>query len=301
MNPYETHSSIQYRKCNNVSNEHIDSLMRIDDELVEIGYAMHPQYYWDVHKHERHQFILILDESASAELSWVAADNSRKSCKLTGRNLCFIERNMLHSFRWDAPAALVSLCISDAFMKEITIDDAWNGVVVNRWCELMNRDLLALALAKVMAELCRQHDSLHPTQLKAAGTLLGAQLVRIHSQKKVRLQKQAGLPSEQLERVQKWITDHLSERLIVRDLGRVAGMSKDHFGRKFKASTGYPPHQFILIERLNKALELLKKGELRTSEVAAVCGFSDQSHLSRSLRMYYGQLLLEKKRQQRRS
>lgn len=252
MNPHEPSASNNIEKCESKKTTCADSLIRIDDELVEIGYAMHPQYYWDVHKHERHQFILMLDESASAELSWVATDNSRENCKLTGRNLCFIEKNMLHSFRWEAPAALVSLSVSDIFMKQIAIDDVWKGVVVNRWCELMNHDLLTLSLTQVMAELCRQHENLHPMHLRVAGILLGAQLIRIHSQKKARLQKLAGLQPEQLERVQSWIGSHLSERIVVRDLARVTGISKDHFGRKFKASTGYAPHRFILIERLNK-------------------------------------------------
>ena len=273
-----------------------DCFVRINDESVDIGYAMHPVHYWEEHVHDRHQFILMLDTCSEAEIAWRMADGSREKQRLSGQQVCFIEKDLPHSLRWDAPASLVCLYISEAFVAQISPNRSWNDVVIHHWSELLACDLLTMSLVLLMAELCRQHDRLHPLHIRVAGIFLGAQLLRIRSRAKARLQESEGLQNAQLKRVQDWINEHIAERIEVRELARVAGISRSYFGRKFKASTGYQPRRYILIQRVNHALELLQRGGLRMSEIAQLAGFADQSHLSRNLRAFYGRLLSKKKR-----
>jgi AraC family transcriptional regulator len=176
-------------------------------------------------------------------------------------------------------------------MAQISPNRSWNDVVIHRWSELLTCDLLTLGLVLLMAELCRQYDRLHPLHLRVAGIFLGAQLIRIRSRAKARLQKSTGLQDFQLKRIQDWINEHISERMEVRELARVASISRSHFARKFKASTGYQPRRYILIQRIHYALGLLQHGGMRMSEIAAAAGFADQSHMSRNLRAFYGRLL----------
>jgi AraC family transcriptional regulator len=274
-----------------------DCLIRIHDESVDVGYAMHPAHYWEEHVHDRHQFILMLDTCSEAEIAWRMADGSQGKQRLSDQQVCFIEKNLPHSLRWDIHAPLVCLYISEAFMTQISPDRSWRDVVIHHWSELLACDLLTLGLVRLMAELCRQHERLHPLHLRVVGTFLGAQLIRIRARAKARLQKSAGLQNAKLKRVQDWINDHISERIEIRELARIACISRSHFGRLFKASIGYPPRRYILIQRVLRALELLQRGGLRMSEIAALAGFADQSHLSRSLRKFYGCLLSRKKHQ----
>lgn len=73
----------------------------------------------------------------------------------------------------------------------------------------------------------------------------------------------------------------------VRHAAQVTGMSREGFTRRFKKRNGVPPHTFWMIERLNRARKLLRSGE-PIATVAAVAGFSDQSHLSRCFRRIFG-------------
>lgn len=66
-----------------------------------------------------------------------------------------------------------------------------------------------------------------------------------------------------------------------------AGMSREGFSRRFRRSHGMPPHAFWLLEKLNAARRLLRKGE-PIAAVAADTGFSDQSHLGRCFRRAFG-------------
>ena len=57
-----------------------------------------------------------------------------------------------------------------------------------------------------------------------------------------------------------------------------ARLSVYHFVRQFKAATGLPPHQYVIVRRVERAQQLLQGGgDLSLAEVAACVGFSDQS------------------------
>ncbi len=66
-----------------------------------------------------------------------------------------------------------------------------------------------------------------------------------------------------------------------------AGMSREGFSRRFKRLQGLPPQEFRLLHRLNDARRLLRAGE-PIAAVAAQTGFSDQSHLGRCFRRFFG-------------
>src|SRR5262249_13479593 len=58
-------------------------------------------------------------------------------------------------------------------------------------------------------------------------------------------------------------------------------LSSSHFARAFKATTGVPPHRWLMHRRIDRAAKLLINEKLTISEVAQLCGFADQSHLAR--------------------
>ena len=71
------------------------------------------------------------------------------------------------------------------------------------------------------------------------------------------------------------------------DLSAVAGVSPFHLIRCFQREVGMPPHAWLTQLRANRARGLLLAGEAPTS-VAYRCGFSDQSHLTRTFRSMFG-------------
>lgn len=66
-----------------------------------------------------------------------------------------------------------------------------------------------------------------------------------------------------------------------------AGMSREGYSRKFKKLHGIAPRDFRLLDRLNHARRLLRLGE-PIGAAAAEAGFSDQSHLGRCFRRFFG-------------
>jgi AraC family transcriptional regulator len=97
-----------------------------------------------------------------------------------------------------------------------------------------------------------------------------------------------GLGSRSLARVTDYIRDHLAEDISLVELSSLAGCSPQHFKRAFKQSIGLPPHRFLLCQRVARAQELLARRDLSIAEVAVMCGFSTQSHLTAVLRQQTG-------------
>ena len=60
-------------------------------------------------------------------------------------------------------------------------------------------------------------------------------------------------------------------------MAAVARLSAYHFARQFKRATGLPPHQYVIMRRVERAKQLLQGGDFSLAEVAAHAGFSGQS------------------------
>jgi AraC-like DNA-binding protein len=58
-------------------------------------------------------------------------------------------------------------------------------------------------------------------------------------------------------------------------------LSVSHFSRAFHVSTGLPPHQWLLRQRVKTAKQLLTVRNLPLSDIAISAGFANQSHFTR--------------------
>lgn len=86
-----------------------------------------------------------------------------------------------------------------------------------------------------------------------------------------------------VRRAQEHLEASLDTRVSLEELGRLTGLSRFHLARAFTAEVGMPPHAYLAQVRVLFAKTLVRAGyPLR--EVAARCGFADQSHLSREFK-----------------
>jgi len=69
--------------------------------------------------------------------------------------------------------------------------------------------------------------------------------------------------------------------------GDESGYSERQWQRRARETTGMTRKQIAQITRARRAFELLQQG-LTPAECAAECGYSDQAHLTRSLRAFHG-------------
>jgi AraC-like DNA-binding protein len=91
----------------------------------------------------------------------------------------------------------------------------------------------------------------------------------------------SGLAPWQLRRAQEMFRSDLSENLSLNSVAQACKLSVSHFARAFKASTGIPPHRWVMTARIEMARGLLTKSTAPLAEISGMCGFADQSHFSR--------------------
>jgi len=84
-----------------------------------------------------------------------------------------------------------------------------------------------------------------------------------------------------------YIEAHLGENLRLAELCVVAGVSRAHFARAFRRTTGVSPHGFVTQRRLARAVELVCQHEMSIKEIARRRGFADPAHLTRCFKLRF--------------
>jgi AraC family transcriptional regulator len=90
-----------------------------------------------------------------------------------------------------------------------------------------------------------------------------------------------GLAPWQVRRAKEILSAHLDGSIPLQEVARECHLSMSHFSRQFRRTTGLPPHKWLLTRRIEVAKEKLGDRRMSLSDLAAACGFADQSHLTR--------------------
>jgi AraC family transcriptional regulator len=97
-----------------------------------------------------------------------------------------------------------------------------------------------------------------------------------------------GLPTYRLRRVLDYIGDNLAKDLGLSELAAVSGMSPHYFAEMFRDSTGYAPHRYVLLQRIERAKQGLSNTRWSILEVGLNAGFQNSSHFARMFRKFVG-------------
>lgn len=120
-------------------------------------------------------------------------------------------------------------------------------------------------------------------------TQLGVYILRRHAEVLFREPTgEGGLTFAQQRTVCDFIRAHLDETVTLDDLAASVALSRFHFARCFRSSTGTSPHEFVVRQRIELAKTLLTRTSTPLSDIAARCGFADQSHLTRVFNKHVG-------------
>ena len=96
------------------------------------------------------------------------------------------------------------------------------------------------------------------------------------------------LPSCRLRRVTEYIQQNLDKDLRLAELAALVYMSRYHFARLFKCSTGVPPHRFVIRQRIARASAFLATQDLPIARISQMVGFRTPSHFTTVFRRVLG-------------
>ena len=134
--------------------------------------------------------------------------------------------------------------------------------------------------------LCEAIEALDSDNIRARASLFCA--VALVQPPPASASRPRGLAPWQARSTIAFIDKDLAERTDNTRLAANVRLSQSRFHHAFKQFFGRPPRQFIIQRRIQRALELMRSTDLKLSDIAQACGFSDQAHFSRAFRKLMG-------------
>jgi AraC family transcriptional regulator len=102
------------------------------------------------------------------------------------------------------------------------------------------------------------------------------------------VQFRGGLSLRQMRRATELLEAHLDGNIALQRVAEACGLSVSHFARAFKQSFGRPPYKWLTERRVARSRDLMMNYRLPLADIAARCGFADQSALNRSFKRIHG-------------
>lgn len=96
------------------------------------------------------------------------------------------------------------------------------------------------------------------------------------------------LPKWRLRKIERYLVDNIGKPINLQDMADAAGLSRMHFAAQFRAATGFRPHEYLLLKRIEQAKIALVQGRMPLVEVAFSVGFNAQAHFSTVFKRFTG-------------
>ena len=85
------------------------------------------------------------------------------------------------------------------------------------------------------------------------------------------------------------IKSNFTKDISIIELSQMCNISDTYFRKLFADKFGLNPKEYIISLRINYAKDLLKSGQFKVSEVAKLCGYSEECHFSRIFKKLTGE------------
>jgi AraC family transcriptional regulator len=152
------------------------------------------------------------------------------------------------------------------------------------------RDTVIEHIAQILVEELERKP--HPAQALVVDHLssaLAAHLVRKYNAFDPVVPRDIpALSGVELARLTEYIEDNLDRSIGLTELAAIVNVSRFHFTRLFKRSTGITAIGFVERCRIRRAQALIIDTDIPLSGIALMTGFADQSHFTRRFRLHVG-------------
>lgn len=193
--------------------------------------------------------------------------------------------DMRHQWRADIQSGfdVVNFSIPQSTFDEFAEDEGAHGIDGLR-CAMDDPrpDLILANLARALLPALAIPHQANTLFADYAARAVSAHLVQAYGNVPIRARYgKGGLTPWQEKRAKDMLHANLAGQVTVAELAGACRLSCSQFSEAFKQSVGYPPHQWLLVQRVERAKDLLLNSDLPLSQIALEAGFCDQSHLTR--------------------
>ena len=251
--------------------------------------AEQPASSWRQHSHECAQITIGL-EPAHVQATWDPTSSANPSGKreITGNLVSIIPPGEPHSTVWQRRAVLIHLYISRKILAEIAAELRESSSPELRPVYL-GRDIFIEELGRTLFRESRA-PGFSKTIADSIVTVLIAYLLRNYSTETEPAAIVPGsLGPSRERRIRDYIEASLDQDLSIAALAANIGMNPKYFASAFRLTTGFTPHRYVTLRRVDQAQRLLASPALTLAEIAYQCGFKSQGQFTTLFRQITGE------------
>jgi AraC family transcriptional regulator len=197
------------------------------------------------------------------------------------RNPAILLDKPSHSLAFHLPRGALDAIADDANAPRIRDLSYEPGAGVN--------DLTISCLGSLLLPALSHPDQAHPLFVEHVLLAVGVHVAQIYGgMRPASRPARGGLAPWQERRATEILRAKVRGIVTLKEVARECGLSVGYFSHAFRRTLGVSPHRWLTEQRVVLSKEKLRDDRLSLSDVAAECGFSDQSHLARAFRRTVG-------------
>lgn len=154
--------------------------------------------------------------------------------------------------------------------------------------DFFGRDEILWPICLACAELLAARVPGKSQRVAALTQLMAAHIVEKYTDAGQGPAYRGGLPIGQLRKVEDYVSEHLAEEISVDQLAGLVELSSSHFAHVFKETTGTSPLQFVTLQRITRAQQLIRETSRSLIDVGLEVGYTSPSHFAQVFRRVVG-------------
>jgi AraC family transcriptional regulator len=184
--------------------------------------------------------------------------------------------------------------VSHVYLTEKRLQSCSDLVAGGKRIELVDRlgfeDPVAARILELLSHEAARGDPSSRLFVEQAIDLLCMQLIRAHSSSGIlpASARRRGLADWQVKRVTTYMRDHLDQEIGLQELATLVNRSRFHFCTAFRIATGHTPHEWLTVQRIQRAKVLLTDPTLLITEIALAVGYQTPSAFAATFRKIAG-------------
>lgn len=254
-------------------------------DKIQIAHCRQPPHSLPEHCSPHHTICINVGGSVLLEQG---IDGQFETAQSVPGDMAIYPANLKQTACWDREAEFLLLNLEPTFLKRVS-DELCGSNCIELVPRLTFFDPLIQQIGLALKTTLETDGlSSHLYAESMANALAVHLLSRYSTRERAIRHYTGGLSKQNLKQVLDYINEHLDQDLGLAELAAVVQLSSYHFAHSFKQSTGVSPHQYHIQCRVERAKQLLLRGDfgaggaarMSIAEVAHVVGFASQGHLN---------------------
>jgi AraC family transcriptional regulator len=186
-----------------------------------------------------------------------------------------------HSLAFHLPRAALDAIADDANAPRIRDLSYEPGAGIN--------DLTISGLGSLLLPALSDPDQANPLFVDHVLLAVGVHIAQTYGgMRPMSRLARGGLAPWQERRAREFLLANIKRGVELKEVARACDLSVSYFSHAFRHTLGMAPYKWLIEQRIALSKEKMRDDRLSLSDVAAECGFSDQSHLTRVFRQTVG-------------